>query len=337
MLIDNFDYALPADAIAQSAIEPRHDARVLIASDLSELVFREIASLFEPGDLLVVNRTRVRAARLIGHRVPSGGAVELLVTKRIDPHRWQALVRPAKRLRSGSIIRCEGIQAALITDPVGGVATVTLTADGDIEDAIEQTGEVPLPPYFHGSLSSPERYQTLFATVLGSSAAPTAALHFTEQVVSSLRANDVEISEVELEVGLDTFRPMEDGPVEDHRIHSERVVVDAEAVSAIERARAAGGKIIAVGTTVVRALESAAQGNGHIGKYSGETDLFITPGYRFTVVDALLTNFHAPRTTLIVMIAAIVGDGWREVYRHAVESGFRFLSFGDAMYIEVPR
>ncbi|MEE8456823.1 MAG: S-adenosylmethionine:tRNA ribosyltransferase-isomerase, partial [Acidimicrobiia bacterium] len=176
MLIEDFDYMLPRGAIAQVAIEPRHDARVLVTSDLTEIPFNEIATLLRAGDLLVVNRTKVRAARLVGSRMPTGGRTEVLLTKRVDPYRWEALIRPAKKVRIGTIIECGAINVELISNPIEGVATVNLTSTGDIEDAIAQAGEVPLPPYFHGSLDSPERYQTMFATRIGSSAAPTAAL-----------------------------------------------------------------------------------------------------------------------------------------------------------------
>jgi len=329
--IDQFDYELPPTAIAQSAIEPRHDARVLIASDLSEIVFRELPSLLNEGDLLVVNSTKVRAARLSGVRTPSGGAVEILLTKRLESHVWEALVRPARRLRAGSIITC----GEVVSDPVEGVCVVTLTTEGETEDAIEREGTIPLPPYFHGSLDTPDRYQTLFASRVGSSAAPTAALHFTEHVVDTLTIKGIAICEVELEVGLDTFRPMGDGRIEDHVIHSERVIVDQQVVQSVNDTKRRGGRVIAVGTTVVRSLESASIGEERIGTYEGETDLFIAPGYSFTVVDAVITNFHAPRTTLIVMLAALLGSRWREVYNHALSEDFRFLSFGDAMFIEV--
>ncbi len=335
MRIEDFDYTLPRDAIAQYAIEPRDDSRVLVTSDLTEIPFSQIASLFRSGDLLVVNRTKVRAARLVGSRLPTRGKTEVLLTKRVDPRRWEALVRPAKKVRIGTIIECGHISIELLSDPVEGVATVSLTSMGDIEAAIAQVGEVPLPPYFHGSLDSTDRYQTLFATRVGSAAAPTAALHFTDEVVETLHRKGVRIAEVELEVGLDTFRPMGDGRVEDHVIHSERVIVDEAAVDAVDRTRSNGGMVIAVGTTVVRTLETAATAEGRIGTCDAETELFITPGYDFCVVDAVLTNFHAPRTTLIVMIAAMLGDRWRDVYEHALDTGFRFLSFGDAMYIEV--
>lgn len=258
----------------------------------------------------------------------------MLLTKRVDPLRWQALLRPAKKLPIGTVIDCGRITAEVLSDQVGGVATVALSSEGDIEAALADVGQVPLPPYFHGELESTERYQTLFAKNIGSSAAPTAALHFTGEVVAGLRDQGVDIAEVELEVGLDTFRPMGDGSLDDHVIHRERIIVDQEAVDAVDSTRERGGRVVAVGTTVVRTLESAAVGNGCIGVLDDETDLFIKPGYEFSVVDAVFTNFHAPGTTLIVMIAAMLGDRWREVYAHALRSDFRFLSFGDSMFME---
>ncbi len=251
--------------------------------------------------------------------------------------RWQALLNPAKQLRAGAIIDCGDITIEVLSDPIDGVATVSLTSATDIETAIETFGVVPLPPYFHGSLETADRYQTLFATAVGSSAAPTAALHFTDGVVRTLSDKGVSIAQVELEVGLDTFRPMGDGRVEDHVIHTERSIVDTAAVAAVNKARDSGGRVVAVGTTVVRTLESAASERGRIDTFDGDTALFIKPGYEFLVVDAMFTNFHAPRTTLIVMIAAVLGERWRDVYQHAVDSGFRFLSFGDSMYMEIAR
>ena len=337
MRTEEFEYDLPSDSIAQTAIEPRHDSRVLVASDLTEIRFSEIATLVTPSDLLVVNTTKVRAARLVGARRPTGGRSEILLTKRVDPLRWQALLRPAKMLRRGTIVDCGAVTIEILSDQVDGVATVALKSESDIEDAIASVGEVPLPPYFHGSLDTPDRYQTVFARTVGSSAAPTASLHFSDQVISSLDEAGVEIAHIELQVGLDTFRPMGDGRVEDHVIHTEKVIVDDATVNAVDRTRARGGRVIAVGTTVVRALESAASGEGCLRTYEGDTDLFIRPGYEFAVVDGMFTNFHAPKTTLIVMIAAMLGKRWREVYEHALDSAFRFLSFGDAMYIEIPR
>ncbi len=337
MKTSDFDYDLPADRIAQEAIEPRDAARVLIASSLDEIAFRDIESLFEPGDCLVVNTTRVRHARLRGTRVDTDGAVEVLLTRRFDATRWEALLAPSRRLRKHARVRIGDRIATLLTDPLNGVATIAIEPSAGVEDLVDTVGSVPLPPYFHGHLPDPERYQTIFAREVGSAAAPTAALHFTEGVVASLLRKGVAFAEVELRIGLDTFRPMVVDDVADHRIHTEEIVVDDDAVRTVNGARDAGGRIIAVGTTVARTLESVADERGRIGTYTGTTDLFITPGYTMRIVDGLLTNFHAPRTTLLVMISALMGDRWRLAYDHAITHGFRFLSFGDAMYIEVSR
>ena len=335
MQVDDYTYDLPADAIAQRAIEPRDASRLLIASTHEEIRFRDVASLFEPGDLIVVNRTKVRSARLHATRSDTGGAVEVLVTRRVDELRWEAMLRPSRRLRRGVTLRIGDRTVQLLSDPSGGIASVSIDPSVEIEEFIERHGATPLPPYFTGELDDDSRYQTMFASDLGSSAAPTAALHFTPAVVESLRSKGVGIAEITLDIGLDTFRPMGDGSVEDHEIHTERITVDARAVQAINACKDVGGKVIAVGTTVVRAIESAADGDGHVAPTSGPTSLFITPGYRPLVVDGLITNFHAPRTTLLVLISALMGDRWRDTYLYALANGFRFLSFGDAMYIEV--
>lgn len=337
MKTSDFDYDLPADRIAQEAIEPRDAARVLITSSLEDIVFRDIASLFEPGDCLVVNTTRVRHARLRGTREDTGGGIEVLLTRRFDATRWEAMLRPSRRLRMHAQVRVGDRVATLLTDPLDGVATISVEPSEGFEDLLETVGVVPLPPYFHGHLRDPERYQTIFARDIGSAAAPTAALHFTEGVVASLMEKGVVFAEVELRIGLDTFRPMVVDQIADHTMHSEEIVVGDQAVQTVNETRAAGGRIIAVGTTVARTLESVADNNGRIDAYTGSTRLFITPGYDMQVVDGLLTNFHAPRTTLLVMIGALMGDRWRVAYDHALAHGFRFLSFGDAMYIEVDR
>jgi S-adenosylmethionine:tRNA ribosyltransferase-isomerase len=337
MKTSDFDYDLPAERIAQEAIEPRDAARVLMASSLEEIAFRDIASLFEAGDCLVVNTTRVRHARLRGTREDTGGGVEVLLIRRLDAMRWEAMLRPSRRLRMHARLRVGDRVATLLTDPVDGVATLAIEPADGVEALLETVGLVPLPPYFHGNLPDPERYQTIFAKEIGSAAAPTAALHFTEGVVASLLRKGVVFAEVELRIGLDTFRPMVVDVVDDHPMHTEEIAVRDEAVRSVNGARAAGGRIIAVGTTVARTLESVANDGGRIDAYTGPTRLFITPGYEMRVVDGLLTNFHAPRTTLLVMIAALMGDRWRTAYQHAIAHGFRFLSFGDAMYIEVDR
>lgn len=334
MLTSEFDYDLPPEAIAQTAIEPRDQSRLLRVDGLEDLRFSDLGDLLREGDLLVVNRTRVRAARLRGHRSDTGGAVEALLLKRIDVERWKALLRPARRLRSGIELRFGDITAVIVSGPIDGVATMRLTSHrGDVEDVLPEVGEVPLPPYFTGQLRDPERYQTLFGTTLGSAAAPTAALHFTPSLRDSLQAMGVGFAEVDLHVGLDTFRPMIEERLDQHRIHREQFEVFDETADQIVQARAEGCRVVAVGTTSVRALESAASGRGLITSLSGESELFIQPGYRARVVDALITNFHAPRSTLIALVAAFLPQ-WRRVYDHALGSDYRFLSFGDAMFIE---
>lgn len=333
----DFRYELPGDAIAQEAIEPRDAARLLIASTLEDRTFRDLPDLLGPDDLLVVNRTRVRPARLVATKQPTGGQVEVLLVKRIDAVRWEALVRPARRVRAGTALQIGPARGLVLEDPVRGVTVLELKwPDGDLEDLLPSIGQVPLPPYFRGHLDDPERYQTMFAKTTGSAAAPTAALHFTPRLVEAIARRGVAFAEVDLEVGLDTFRPMEDGPIDGHVMHRERYDVPAATIDAVQATRRSGGRVVAVGTTVVRTLEGSAV-EGEPAPGPGEASLFIKPGHRFDVVDAVVTNFHAPGTTLLVMIAAMIGTRWREVYEHAVRSGYRFLSFGDAMFVEVDR
>lgn len=336
MDVSAFDYELPPDAIAQSAIEPRDAARLLVVDELVDRGFRDVPDLLDAGDLVVVNNTRVRPARV--HATKStGGSVELLLTKRISASEWEALVRPARRIRPGTAMTAGPLAMTVTTEPDRGVVTLNIESPRDVDAVLQDLGEVPLPPYFHGTLEDDERYQTIFAADVGSAAAPTAALHFTPRIIEALEERGVRIADVDLEVGLDTFRPMADGPISDHPMHRERYTVPEATSKAIQATRADGGRIIAVGTTVVRTLETAAWTDGSVRPGSGTTDLFIAPGYRPKVIDAVLTNFHAPRTTLIVMIAALIGPAWRDVYAHAVESSYRFLSFGDSMFVEVGR
>lgn len=333
LMAADFDYELPDAAIAQEAIEPRDSARLLVAATLADRSIGDLPELLQPGDLIVVNETRVRPARLTATK-PTGGSVEVLLTKRRDGMTWEALVRPARRVHTGTTMTAGPLVLTVLTEPDHGVVTVAVTGDGDTDDLLPGVGQIPLPPYFHGHLDDEERYQTMFAKTVGSSAAPTAALHFTPRLVAALADRGVEITAVDLEVGLDTFRPMQEGSIESHRMHFERYRVPESAVASIAAARARGNRVVAVGTTVVRTLETAADRDGAVRAGVGESGLFITPGYRFTVVDAVVTNFHAPRSTLLVLIAAMIGDRWRAVYEHALTHGYRFLSFGDAMFIE---
>ena len=334
----DFDYELPDDAIAQEAIEPRDHSRLLDARTLTDHRFSELPRLVEPGDVVVVNSTRVRAARLIGTKSGSGGRVELLLLDHDGAGVWTALCKPARRIKEGHHLQFGGIVGRVVRDPVDGIVGVALSAvGGSVEDRLSETGTVPLPPYFRGRLDDDDRYQTMFAKRVGSAAAPTAGLHFTPRVAAALADRGVELVDVDLEVGLDTFRPITTRHVEDHDIHRERFFVPDATTDAIAAARARGSRIVAIGTTVVRTLESAAIGGGEVAAGSGTSSLFITPGHEFRVVDRLVTNFHAPATSLVVLIAAILGDRWREVYATALARGYRFLSFGDAMFIDEVR
>ncbi len=333
MRVEDFTYRLPDAAIAQEAIEPRNDSRLLDTRDMSDHRFLDLPNLLRPGDLVVVNETRVRAARLQGTRRGTGGSIELLVLTARGDGLWEALARPSRRLRPGVEVEFEGLEARVVAGPEHGVVVVELNAP-DVEAAIAAAGEVPLPPYFHGVLASPARYQTMFAHRPGSAAAPTGGLHFTPDVVSGLDRRGVEMATVDLHVGLDTFRPIATEDVEEHRMHSEWCSVPEATAAAIGRTRERGGRVVAIGTTVVRTLETFADSAGGVGAGSTDTGLFLTPGSDFRVVDALVTNFHVPGSTLVVLVAAFMGESWRNAYEIALDRGYRFLSFGDAMYAE---
>jgi S-adenosylmethionine:tRNA ribosyltransferase-isomerase len=319
----DFDYELEPERIAQVPVEPRDSSRLLDARDLSDHRFADLPDLLEPGDLVVVNRSRVRAARLHGFKSLTGGRVEALLLGPLTDDRWRAMVRPARRLRVGTVLAFGSITAIVDEAPRGGIAILHLKAEGDLEEAISAVGAVPLPPYITAELANPERYQTIFAREVGSAAAPTAGLHFTEAVLARLARREIETVSLELRVGVDTFRPIASDRVEDHQIHTEEFSIPDATRQAIE---ACPGRVVAVGTTVVRALESNPE--------QASTDLFITPGFRFNTVDLLVTNFHLPRTSLLVLLAAFMGPRWRETYEIAMDRNYRFASFGDAMLAE---
>ncbi|MGB7858980.1 MAG: tRNA preQ1(34) S-adenosylmethionine ribosyltransferase-isomerase QueA [Acidimicrobiia bacterium] len=330
MKVSEFEYKLPDAAIAQTAVEPRHSSRLLDTRDLSDHTFIDLPQLLSPGDLIVVNDTRVRSARLVGHRLDTGGKVELLLLDKTEKGLWEALARPSRRLRPGVEIEIGALVARIESEPDDGLVLVSLQSD-DEDRAIEASGSIPLPPYFNGELASPDRYQTMYAETPGSAAAPTAGLHFTDQVIAGLRHRDVRIATVDLHVSLDTFRPMSVGDIDDHLMHSEWCRIPEGTAAEIERTRDGGGAIVAVGTTVVRTLESMSNDSGTVSAGECRTDLFLKPGSPIRVVDTLITNFHMPRSTLLVLLAAFMGDSWRTAYRTALSRGYRFLSFGDAM------
>ena len=350
---DAFDYDLPSELIAQTPIEPRDASRLLVVhrdtGALEHRTFRDILSYLRPGDLLVVNRSRVIPARLRGTKAASGGAVEvLLLAVRADlgPDTWEALVRPGRRLHPGQRLTFgDGALGAEVLErtPAGGRIVRLAAPDGDVAGALARIGSMPLPPYIHAPLSDPERYQTVYAQIPGSAAAPTAGLHFTPALLAELETRGVGTAYVTLHIGLDTFRPIDEDDVAAHQIHSEAIELDDETAARINATRAAGGRIVAVGTTAVRTLESGAaraEELGHAGgwsvvvPYHGRTSLYIVPGYRFRAVDVMLTNFHLPRSTLIVLVSAFAGrEMILRAYREAVAQRYRFYSFGDAMLL----
>ena len=326
---DEFDYDLPPELIAQEPIEPRSAARLLVdlGSRPSEhLQVSQFPDLVGEGDLVVVNETRVLPARLSLKR-GSGGSVEILLLELVDGRRWRALARPGRKLREGEVLLSSGEQE--VVEIVGrdrsddGQFIVELLAE---PERLAEIGEMPLPPYITTPLADPERYQTVYAKRAASAAAPTAGLHFTPELMEQVEASGARIARVELVVGLDTFRPLAVDDVRQHRMHSEQFSVPEHVLAEIADVR----RVIAVGTTATRAIETA----GTTGRLSGRTDIFISRGFRWSVVDVMLTNFHLPRTTLLVMIDAFVGRRWRDLYEEAIRERYRMLSFGDAMLLD---
>lgn len=334
MLASEFDYHLPTDRIAQTPVEPRHSARLLDTRTLSDHRFLDLADLLEPGDLVVVNRTRVRHARLHGHKDGTEGRVEVLLLGAMADGTWEAMIRPARRIRGGTIIRFDGLAATVMTRPEDGIVRLALAADGDIEEIIERIGEVPLPPYIEQAPEDPNRYQTVYADSTGSAAAPTAGLHFTQEVLGRLQRAGIDLASVDLQVGLATFRPLAVDDIADHVMHREWFTVPAETAGAIDRCRQRGGRVVAIGTTTLRTLETVATPEGRVTPGAGSTDLYLKPEDTIRCVDLLVTNFHLPRSSLLVLLEAFMGPNWRRVYETALSRGYRFLSFGDAMLCE---
>src|SRR5579872_1418440 len=356
MNIADFDYHLPPERIAQTPLEPRDSSRLLVlhreSGAIEHRIFRDIGDYLRPGDLLVANQSRVLPARLRGEKTPSGGAVEvLLLAVRSDrgPDTWEALVRPGRRIREGQRILFGGgelVADVLERTPSGGRIVRFTAPDGDVPAALARLGSVPLPPYIHEPLADAERYQTVYARLPGSAAAPTAGLHFTPELLARLEAQGVGLAFVTLHIGLDTFRPIGEESLDEHKMHSEEIEVDTATAARINATRRDGGRIVAGGTTVVRTLEAVAglaaeqrargelAGDALVIPYRGRTALFIRPGHTFRAVDVMLTNFHLPRSTLIALVSAFAGrERILAAYQEAVVQEYRFYSFGDAMLI----
>ncbi len=340
MKTSDFYYDLPQERIAQTPAEPRDSARMMVIHRDTGLredrIFRDLPEYLRPGDVMVINETKVIPARLLGEKEDTHVPVEVLLLKRLDKDAWETLVRPGRRLKKGAIasfgngmLRCE---IGDTTDAGGRI--VRFLYEGVFEELLDRLGEMPLPPYIHEKLQDPNRYQTVYARQEGSAAAPTAGLHFTDQVLQRVRDRGVEIVPVLLHVGLGTFRPVKAEDVKDHQMHSEFWEVSEEAAEKINAARRRGGRVVCIGTTSVRTLETAATEDGVVHPGRGMTSIFITPGVKFKATDVLLTNFHLPESTLLMLVSAFMGrEEALTAYQEAVDKQYRFFSFGDCMLI----
>lgn len=340
MDVKDFYYNLPQELIAQDPLEDRAGSRLLVLGkddgSIRHETFRDVTKYLRAGDCLVINNTRVIPARLFGEREGTGAMIELLLLKRKQNDMWETLVKPGKKARTGvKIIFGGGILTGEIVDVLpDGNRLIRFSYEGIFEEILDALGQMPLPPYITHTLADKNRYQTVYAKHDGSAAAPTAGLHFTPELLDEIRGMGVKIAEVTLHVGLGTFRPVKVEQVSDHHMHSEYYEVSAEAAELINGTKQAGGRIVAVGTTSCRTLESAVDENGFLAQKSGWTDIFIYPGYQFQVIDALITNFHLPESTLVMLVSALAGrEHAMHAYEEAIRERYRFFSFGDAMLI----
>lgn len=337
-LKSSYYYDLPEELIAQTPVEPRDSSRLLVynrkTKTIEHKIFRDIVDYLHEGDVLVINNTRVLPARLYGYK-ETGAKIEILLQKRIDLKTWETIAKPFKRLSVGTKVTfSQNLSCVILSKGEYGGCTIQFDFDGVFEERLSEVGQVPLPPYIHEKLKDKERYQTVYSKVEGSSAAPTAGLHFTPELLQEIKDKGVEIVEVLLHVGLGTFRPVKEDNILNHDMHSEYIEMTEENAYKLNKAKSDGRRIIAVGTTSVRVLESCADERGVIIPQKRETNIFIYPSYKFKFVDALITNFHLPESTLIMLISAFAGyDETMQIYKRAVQEHYRFFSFGDAMFI----
>ena len=340
MKLSDFNYNLPEELIAQDPLEKRDNSRLMVlhreTGEIEHKHFYDVIDYLNPGDCLVVNNTRVIPARLMGVKEETGASIEVLLLKRKEEKVWETLVKPGKKARVGARISFgDGLLVGEVIDIVEeGNRLIRFEYDGIFEEILDQLGQMPLPPYITHQLQDKNRYQTVYAKYDGSAAAPTAGLHFTEELLEKIQAKGIRIAKVTLHVGLGTFRPVKEENVLDHHMHSEFYIVYEEAARVINETRASGGRVISVGTTSTRTLETVAEPDGHIPVKSGWTDIFIYPGYQFKAVDCLITNFHLPESTLIMLVSALADrETILHAYEVAVQERYRFFSFGDAMMI----
>lgn len=340
MDLKDFNYDLPEELIAQDPLEDRSSSRLMVlhkdTGRIEHKIFRDIIDYLNPGDCLVINDTKVIPARLMGIKEDTGAAIEVLLLKRNADDVWECLVKPGKKARTGArIVFGEGLLVGEIVDVIeDGNRMIKFHYEGIFEEILDKLGQMPLPPYITHKLQDKNRYQTVYARNEGSAAAPTAGLHFTKELLEKIKEKGVNVVSITLHVGLGTFRPVKVDKIEEHHMHTETFNISKEAADTINRTRAAGGRVIAVGTTSCRTLESAAADDGTIPARSGDTDIFIYPGYKFKAIDCLITNFHLPESTLIMLVSALAGrDKIMNAYETAVKERYRFFSFGDAMFI----
>ena len=340
MNVKDYDYDLPEELIAQDPLEDRSSSRLMVldrqTGDVEHRHFTDILEYLHPGDCLVINNTKVIPARLFGVKEDTQAKIEVLLLKRKENDIWETLVKPGKKAKPGTkLVFGDGLLTAEVVDVVEeGNRLIQFHYDGIFEEILDQLGQMPLPPYITHQLKDKNRYQTVYAKYDGSAAAPTAGLHFTKELLQKVKDMGVDIAEVTLHVGLGTFRPVKVENVLDHHMHSEFYMVSQEAADKINRAKESGHRVIAVGTTSTRTLEAAADENGRLHETSGWTEIFIYPGYQFKVIDALITNFHLPESTLIMLVSALAGkEHVMAAYEEAVKERYRFFSFGDAMFI----
>ena len=340
MTLKDFYYDLPAELIAQDPLAQRSNSRLMVidreSGEISHKHFHDVIDYLNPGDCLVINDTRVIPARLLGQKEDTGAAIEVLLLKRHDDKTWETLVKPGKKARIGARISFgEGKLVGEVVDIVDeGNRLIRFSYDGIFEEVLDELGQMLLPPYITHKLADKERYQTVYAKHSGSAAAPTAGLHFTQELLDAIKQKGIEIARVTLHVGLGTFRPVKVENILEHHMHSEFYMIDEVAANTINAVKKNGGKVISVGTTSTRTLETAAAGDGTIKPCSGWTDIFIYPGYKFKCVDRLITNFHLPESTLLMLVSALYDrEKILEAYKIAVEEKYRFFSFGDAMII----
>ncbi len=340
MDLRDFNYELPEELIAQDPLEDRSSSRLMVlhkeTGRIEHKIFKDIIDYLNPGDCLVINDTKVIPARLMGVKEDTGAAIEVLLLKRNADDVWECLVKPGKKARTGArIVFGEGLLTGEIVDVIDdGNRMIKFHYEGIFEEILDKLGQMPLPPYITHKLQDKNRYQTVYAKNEGSAAAPTAGLHFTKELLERIKEKGVNVVSVTLHVGLGTFRPVKVDKIEEHHMHTETFNITKEAADTINRTKAAGGRVIAVGTTSCRTLESAAGDDGVIPAKSGDTDIFIYPGYKFKAIDCLITNFHLPESTLIMLVSALAGrDNIMNAYETAVKERYRFFSFGDAMFI----